>query len=242
MIEAAGLHRRAVDLRARRQSADDVGHRPPAEALHATPHQLPEDGGGRLGVPQGGVDGLDLDLQRLDQAGQARGLTGRPLQDQAGERRGVDDRVLERPRKAAAEDPGVECVMAVLDQDRSTGEMEEGAAGVGELWSVDQHLAPDQVPPLGVGVDRRPAVDQGVEEAQRSAQPEALGADLEHQERPVAGGLDVDGDELRLRQRRVGADRGQLLVPAHRRPIHRLGRPPWLEPQRSLRRFGHVSS
>jgi hypothetical protein len=132
--------------------------------------------------------------------------------------------------------------MAVLDQHRTPGEVEEGAAGVGELGSVDQHLTPDEVPPLGVRVDRRPAVDQGVEEAQRSAQAEALGADLEHQKGPVAGGLDVDGDELRLRQGRVGADRGQLLLPAHRRPIHRLGRPPGLEPQRSLRRFGHVSS
>jgi hypothetical protein len=98
LIEAAGLHRGAVDLRAGRQGADDVADRFPAEALRASLHQLPENGGGRLGVAQCRVDGLDLDLQRLDQAGQARGLTRRPLQDQAGESRGVDDRVLERPR------------------------------------------------------------------------------------------------------------------------------------------------
>ena len=132
--------------------------------------------------------------------------------------------------------------MAVLDQDRSTGEMEEGAAGVGELWSVDQHLAPDQVPPLGVGVDRRPAVDQGVEEAQRSAQPEALGADLEDQERSIPGGLDVHRDELSLRQRRFGADRGKFILLAHGLPLDQLQRPPGLEAQRSLRWFGHVSS
>ena len=132
--------------------------------------------------------------------------------------------------------------MAVLDQDGSTGEVEEGAAGVGELGSVDQHFSPDQVPPLGVRVDRRPAVDQGVEEAQRSAQAEALGADLEDQERSIPGGLDVHRDELSLRQRRLGADRGKFILLAHGLPLDQLQRPPGLEAQRSLRWFGHVSS
>ena len=165
MTEAAGLHRGAVDLWARRQGADDVGDSPPAKALRASLHQLPEDGGGRLRVAERRVDRLDLDLQDLDQAGQARSLAGRQLEDQAAERGRVEDRVLEWPGKAAAEDPGVEGVMAVLDQDGAAGEVEEGAAGVRELGGVDQHLALDQVPPLGIGVDRRPAVDQGVEEA-----------------------------------------------------------------------------
>ena len=99
--------------------------------------------------------------------------------------------------RPAAEDPGVEGVVAVLDQDGPPGEVEEGPPGVAELGRVDEHLALDQVPPLGVGVDRRPGVDQGVEQAQRPAQPEPLGADLEDQEGPVAGGLDVHRDELR---------------------------------------------
>jgi hypothetical protein len=38
--------------------------------------------------------------------------------------------VLERLGKAAAEDPGVEGVVAVLDQHRPPGEVEEGASRV----------------------------------------------------------------------------------------------------------------
>ena len=147
--------------------------------------------------------------------------------------------MLERPGKAAAEDPGVEGVMAVLDQHRTAGEVEEGAAGVRELRGVDQHLATDQVPPLGVGVDRSPAVDEGVEETQRSAQPEALGADLEDQEGPVSGGLDVDSNELGFRQGRVRADRREVVLAAFRLPCDRPRRPPGLEPQRPVGSLGH---
>jgi len=107
----------------------------------------------------------------------------------------------------------------VLDQDRTPREAQEGPAGVGKVRGADQHRAVDLVAPAGVGVDGRPAVDQGVEEGQRSAQPEALGADLEDQERGVAGGLDVDGDELGFRQRGVRADVRRVdrdLFPRHR--------------------------
>jgi hypothetical protein len=74
---AACLHPRAIDLGPWRQGADEVGHRPPAEALDATAHELAEDRRGRLRVAEGGVDGLDLDLQGLDQPGQPGRLTGR---------------------------------------------------------------------------------------------------------------------------------------------------------------------
>jgi hypothetical protein len=112
------------------------------------------------------MDWLDLDLQRLHQPRQPRRLAGRQLENQPAERSRVHDRVLERPGETAAEDPGVEGVVAVLDQDSAPGEMEEGAAGVAELGRVDQHLALDQVPAPGVGVDRSPGVNQGVEEAE----------------------------------------------------------------------------
>jgi hypothetical protein len=118
--------------------------------------------------------------------------------------------VLERPRQAPAEDPGVKRVVAVLDQHRSPGEVEKGPSGVAELGRADQHLPLDQVPSLGVGVDRGAGMDQGVEKAQRTAQPEPLGADLEDQEGPVARGLDVDGDVLGLGQRRVRTDRDEV--------------------------------
>jgi hypothetical protein len=118
--------------------------------------------------------------------------------------------VLQRPGQAAAEDPGVERVVAVLDQDRAPGEVEESPPGVAELGSAFEHVALDQVAALGVGVDRGSSVDEGVEKAQGAAEAKPLGADLEDQEGPVAGGLDVNRDELRLRQRRVGADRDQV--------------------------------
>jgi len=171
------------------------------------------------------VNGLDLYLERLEQAGEARRLAGGQLEHQPAEGRGVHDGVLERPRQAPAQDPGVEGVVAVLDQDRSPCEMEEGAPGVPELRCVDEHLALDQVPALCVGVDRRPGVDQGVEEAERSAEPEPLGADLEDQERPVAGGLDVDRDELGLLQRRARADRREVVAPLDGLPCDEPGAP-----------------
>ena len=168
------------------------------------------------------MDRLQLDLQRLHQARQAGRLAGRELEYQPAEGGGVHHRVLEGSRQPAAEDPGVERVVAVLDQHRSSGEMEEAAPGVAELRRVDQHLALDQVPSLGVGVDRRPGMDEGVEKAQRPAQPEALGPDLEDQEGPVAGRLDVDGDELRLLQRGVGPDRGEFVLANLQLPEHQL--------------------
>lgn len=185
------------------------------------------------------MDGFDLDLQRLNQAGQPGCLAARQVEHQAAECRGVDDRVLKGPGKAATQDPGVEGVVAVLDQDASPGEVEEGPPGVAELRRVDKHVALDQVASLRVGVDRRPGVDKGVEEAQRPAEPEALGADLEDQERTVAGGLDVHGDELGLLQPRLGADREDLFADFYWFPGDQLGRAAGLEPQRSLGAFSH---
>jgi hypothetical protein len=172
----------------------------PAEAFDATADQLAKDGRRRLCVTQRGVDRLDLYLQRLHEAGQSGRLAGRQLEHQAPERRRVHHRVLERPGEPAAENPGVEGVVAVLDEHGSPGEVEEGPPRVTELWCVDEHLALDQVPPLGVRIDRRPGVDQGVEKAERPAQPEPLGADLEHEEGPVSSRLDVHRHELGLLQ------------------------------------------
>ena len=83
------------------------------------------------------MHGFDLDLEGLDEPGQAGRLSRRQLQDQATERGRIEDGVLERPGEATAEDPGVERVMAVLDQHRGAGEVQEGAAGVRELGGVD---------------------------------------------------------------------------------------------------------
>jgi len=185
------------------------------------------------------VDRLDLDLQRFHQAGQPGRLAAGQLEYQAAERRRVDHRVLEWPGKAATEDPGVEGVVAVLDQDGSPGKMQEGPPSVAELGRVDEHLPLDQVPPLGVGVDRRPGVNQRVEQAQGPAQPKPLGSDLEDQEGPVAGRLDVHGDELGFLQWRLRADRREVVATLDRHPGDELGGPAGLEPQRPVAGFRH---
>jgi hypothetical protein len=70
------------------------------------------------------VDGLHPDLKQLHEARQAGRLARRQLQHQPAERGGVHHRVLERAAEPAAEDPGVEGVVAVLDQHRAAGEVE----------------------------------------------------------------------------------------------------------------------
>jgi len=114
--------------------------------------------------------------------------------------------VLEGLLQAPADQVGVEGVMAVLDQDRAPGEAQEGGAGVAEAGGADQHRTVDLMAGLGIAVDGRPGLDQGVEEGQRPGQPEALGADLDDQEGRVAGGLDVESHVLGLVHSGVGGD------------------------------------
>jgi len=69
-----------------------------------------------------------------------------------------------------------------------------------------------------IRVDGCAAVDEGVEEGQRAVELESLGADLEHQERGGAGGLDVEGNVLGFVERGLrfqlrGVDRD--LLPRH---------------------------
>jgi hypothetical protein len=160
----------------------------------------------------------DVDAEIGDQPGQPGHLALRQLHDQARERRRVDDGVLERTLQATADQPRVEGVVAVLDQHRAVGEAEERAAGVLEHRRTDEHRAVDVVAPARVGVDGRPAVDQRVEERESPLEGEAFGAQLEHQERGVAGRLDVEGDELCFIERREGTDLGSVdrdLLPRH---------------------------
>jgi hypothetical protein len=173
------------------------------------------------------VRGRDVDAELGHESREARRLALRQVEDHPGQCRRVDDRVLERAFEPAADEPRVERVVAVLDQDRALGETQESAPGVFELGRADQHRAVDVVALARVGVDGRPAVDQRVEEGKRAVEAESLGADLEDEERRVAGRLDVEGDELGLVERRRHADfrrvDGDLL------PRHGRRRPPRLE-------------
>jgi hypothetical protein len=156
------------------------------------------------------VSGAGFDLELLDHAGQPRRLAAGQVEHQPGQRRGVDDGVLQRRRQAPADQVGVEGIVAVLDQHGAAGEAEERGPRFAEAGGADQHRAVDLVPGLGVAVDGRARLDQGVEQRQRLVEAEALRADLDHQERAVPGGLDVEGDVLRLLQLCLGRDRGEL--------------------------------
>ena len=154
----------------------------------------------------------------VDQARKSRSLALRQVQDEPRERRRVDDRMLERALETASDKPGVEGVVAVLDEDGALREPEETASGVPELRRADQHRAVDVMALARVRVNRGAAVDERVEEGQRLLEREALGADLEDEKRSVAGRLDVEGDELRVLQRRVAGHLRRVdgdLVPRH---------------------------
>jgi hypothetical protein len=120
--------------------------------------------------------------------------------------------------------------MAVLDQDGALGKAQECAARVLEFGRADEHRAVDVVPLARVGVDGRPAVDQGVEERKSRGDGEPLGAKLEDKERGVSSRLHVERHELRLVQRgqrpHLGRVDGDLF------PRHQLDRPPRLEVDR----------
>jgi len=180
---------------------------PPAEAHAASPHQLPEDRGRGLGVAQGRVRRAHLQLQQLHHPGQPGRLAAGQVEHQLGQRRGVDDGVLQRLLEAAPDEVGVEGVVAVLDQHRPAREAEEGRAGFAEAGRARQHGAVDLVALLRVAVDRGAGLHQRVEEGQRAREPEALGADLDDQEGPVAGGLHVERDVLGFLERGPGGDR-----------------------------------
>jgi len=164
------------------------------------------------------VSRRDVEAKLRDQLGQAGHLAFGQLHHEAGERGGVDDRVLERTFEAAAHEPRVEGVMAVLHEHRALREAEEGATRVLEDGRADQHRAVDVVALFRVGVDRRPAVDQRVEEREGLLQGEALGPELQDEEGRVACRLDVEGDELRIVKGRERSNLGRVngdLLPRH---------------------------
>jgi hypothetical protein len=127
--------------------------------------------------------------------------------------------VLERTFQASTHEPRVERVVAVLDQHRPLGKAQEGTARVTKLRGADEHRPVDVMAPVRVRVDRSLAVHQRVEEGQGPVEPEAFGPDLQDQERRVAGGLDIQRDELGLVQPGFGLDVRRVdryLLPGHR--------------------------
>jgi hypothetical protein len=128
--------------------------------------------------------------------------------------------MLERDFEATPHEPGVECVVAVLDQHGPARKAKECPADISELRRSDQHGAVDLVAPPRIWVDGSAAVNQRVEERQRAVEPKALGPDLEHEERRIARGLDVERHELRVFERRLRPELGR--IDRDLRPRHRL--------------------
>jgi hypothetical protein len=127
--------------------------------------------------------------------------------------------MLERAFEPPAHEPRVESVMAVLDENGALSETKERPTCVPELRRSDQHRTVDMVALLRVRVYRRAAVDERVKEGKRAGQLETLGAQLQDEERCVAGRLDVDRDELGVVQRRLRAELRRVdgdLLPRYR--------------------------
>ena len=104
----------------------------------------------------------------LHEPGQARRLALGQVEHEPCQRRGVDDRMLQRAFEPPSHQPAVKGVVAVLDQNGSLGETKECPARVAEFGRSDQHRPIDVVPLFGVGIDRRPAIDERVEERKRA--------------------------------------------------------------------------
>lgn len=163
--------------------------------------------------------GRDVQAELFDEPRQPRSLALREVENQAGEGRRVDDRVLERTFESPTDEPRIERVVAVLDQDGALREPQEGSARVAKLWRADEHRAVNVVAAPRIRIDRGAAVDERVEEGEGGVQPEAFGADLQDQEGSIPRGLHVEGDELsilepglRSKLWRVDGD----LLPGHR--------------------------
>ena len=162
--------------------------------------------------------GRDVEGELLDQPREARRLAFGKVQHKSREGRRIDDRVHERAFQASTDEPGIESVVAVLDQHRALSESQERPASVAKLRRADEHRAVDVMALVRVRVDRRLTVHKRVEKGQRAVEPEALRAHFQHQERCVSSGLDVQGDELRLLQPCLGPELRRVdgdLFPGH---------------------------
>ena len=120
--------------------------------------------------------------------------------------------------------------MAVLGQHGALRKTQEPATRVFEFRRPDEHRTIDMVALARIRVDRSTTVDQRVEEGQRAFESESLGADLENQERRVAGRLHVEGDELGVLEWRAPAD--LRCIDRDLLPRDRLRGAAWLQVQR----------
>jgi hypothetical protein len=136
----------------------------------------------------------------LHQPREARRLTFGKVEHEPRQRRGVDDRMLERALEASTDEPGVERIVAVLDENGALGESQKCPSRIPEFGGADEHRAVDVVTLARVRVDGRATIHQRVEEGEWAVEAESLGPQLQDKERRIACRLDVDGDELGILQ------------------------------------------
>jgi hypothetical protein len=117
--------------------------------------------------------------------------------------------------------------VAVLDEDGGVRKTQESPPGITELGSSNQHRTVDVMTLLGIRIDGRSAIDKGVEERKWAGQLEPFCAELQDQEWSVAGGFNVDGDELGIFQPGLWSELGS--VDRDLLPRNRLRSPTWLE-------------
>ena len=106
----------------------------------------------------------DIESKLFHQPGQPRRLSFGQVHHEPRKSRRVDDWMRQRAFEPPTDQPGVEGIVAVLDQDGALGETEEGPARVTKLRRAYQHRPVYVVSFLGVRVDGRAAIDQRVEE------------------------------------------------------------------------------
>jgi hypothetical protein len=174
--------------------------------------------------------GRHVQAQLRDQTRESWRLAFGQVEHQPREGGGVDDRVLERALEPTADQPGVESVVAVLDQHRAVRETQESATRVLEFRCSDEHRPIDVVALARVRIDGSAAVDERVEEGKRAFEGEALSADLENQEGRVARRLHVERHELRVLER--GAPAHLRRVDRDLFPRHQLRGAAWFQEKR----------
>jgi hypothetical protein len=231
---------RAVDDGPRGQRCEHIAHRFPAQRFARSSDQCAKHHGSGPRIVECGVGRGDIQVELFHQSREPGCLALRELQHEPGEGGRVDDRVLEGVLEAAPHQPGVEGVVAVLDEHGAPRKAEECPAHVSEFRRPDQHRAIDLVAPARVRVDGSAAVDQRVEERQRAGEPEPFRSDLEDEERRRAGGLDVEGDELGILDRRLGPE--LLGIDRDLGPRHRFHGAARLEQDRLLRHLARLIS
>ena len=161
----------------------------------------------------------DVEGEHFNESGQSGRLPFGEVEHHPRQRRRVDDGMRKRAFQPTTDEPGVECIVAVLHEDGALREAQERTPSVFELGGSDEHRAVDVVPPAGVRIDGSSTVHERVEERKGAGEPKPLGPDLQDQEGCIPGRLHVQGDEFGIVKTGFGAHLWRVdrdLFPGHR--------------------------